>query len=132
MLLFIFDKDVQPGDRAPFRFRHTPTTMSIPTPSASDNHGPLSKADDAAREVDAFLHRAELARQGAVEEQRRQAMDGGPDQDLRLDLSAITHDGLRQAGQLMARPLTGLHDLRKALGIADVGTEHHPEHPGVT
>ena len=59
-------------------------------------------------------------------------MHAGPDQDLRLDLSAIAHHGLRQTGQLMTRTLTGLHHLREALGIADVGSEHHPEHSGVT
>ena len=60
MLLFIFDKDIQSGDRAPFRFRHTPATTPIPTPSASDNLGHPSKPDDAASEVDAILHGAEL------------------------------------------------------------------------
>jgi len=45
MLLFIFDKDIQSGDRAPFRLRHTPATTPIPTPSASDNLGHPSKPD---------------------------------------------------------------------------------------
>ena len=59
-------------------------------------------------------------------------MHAGPDQDLRLELSTIVHDGLRQTGQLLTRTLTSLHHLREALGIADVGSEHHPKHPGVT
>ena len=59
-------------------------------------------------------------------------MHTGPDQDLSLELSTIAHHGPRQTGQLMTRTLTGLHHLRKALGIADIGPEHHPEHPGVT
>ena len=105
--------------------------MTIPAPSSPTNPRHPSKADDAASEVDAILCGAELARQGAVEEQRGQAVHTGPDQDLRLDLSTIAHHGLRQTGQLMTRTLTGLHHLREALGIADVGPEHHSEHPGM-
>ena len=62
MLLFISDKDIQSGDRTPFRFRHTPATTPIPPPSAPDNLGHPSKPDDAASEVDAILHGAELTR----------------------------------------------------------------------
>ena len=43
--------------------------MPIPAPAAPINHGYLDQADDAASEVDALLHRAELARQRAVEQQ---------------------------------------------------------------
>ena len=59
-------------------------------------------------------------------------MHAGPDQDLSLEMSVVTHHGPGQTGQLMARTLTGLRDLREALGIAGVGPEHHPEHPRVT
>ena len=62
MLLFISDKDIQSGDRAPFRFRHTPATTPIPTPSALDNLGHPGKPDDAASKVDAILRGAELTR----------------------------------------------------------------------
>ena len=62
MLLFISDKDIQSGDRAPFRLHHTPATTPIPTPSAPDNLGHPSKPDDAASEVDAILRGAELTR----------------------------------------------------------------------
>ena len=105
--------------------------MTIPAPSSPTNPRHPSKTDDAASEVDAILRGAELACQGAVEEQRGQAVHARPDQNLRLDLSTIAHHGLRQTGQLMTRTLTGLHHLREALGIADVGPEHHSEHPGM-
>ena len=62
MLLFVFDKDIRSGGRTPFRFRHTPATMPIPTPSAPDNLGHPSKPDDAASKVDAILRGAELTR----------------------------------------------------------------------
>mgnify|MGYP007076655090 CR=1 FL=1 len=68
-LLFTFNKDIQPGDRTPFRFRHTLAAMPIPALSPPANLGHPSKTDDAASEVDAILYGAELARQGAVEEQ---------------------------------------------------------------
>ena len=62
MLLFTFDKDIQPGDRIPFRFRRTPATTPIPAHSAPANLGHPSKPDDAASVVDAILHGAELTR----------------------------------------------------------------------
>ena len=69
LLLLTFNNDIQPSDRTPFRFRHTLAAMPIPALSPPANLGHPSKADNTASEVDTILRGAELARQGAVEEQ---------------------------------------------------------------